>query len=223
MLGIKNFDLELHRNIIENFFKLAQNGKTLPDDTLGHTDGWGIGYYRDGNAEVYKSKNSVLDEKGTFFEKVKLIKKTQILIVHFRKSAWKNTNSPENSHPFKKDNILFAHNGTVYDYKIIQEGRKSALDSEVYFEYIMKNFKNDLTEALKMAVDSIIKKKLKHSSLSCLLTDGNSLYAFREYVSFPEYYTLYETKLFDSYIVSSEAVSSELSWEPLRKNELFKV
>lgn len=218
ILAVKNFDLKLHKNIVETFTELAETGHTLPEDKPGHTDGWGIGYYDGKDAVVFKSGKSITAEKDIFQRKINEIKKSSVLIVHLRKSAWPETNSAKNSHPFKKNNIIFAHNGTIRDYLKIKKTKAPALDSEVYFEYIMSFYKDDVGEALEMASANL--KKSKHSSLTCVISDGKNLYAFREYAKSPDYYTLFLASLRDSKIICSEKIVKTLRWKILRKEKI---
>lgn len=294
IFGIKHFDYTKHKELVENFFKLAEIGKTLKGDRPGHTDGWGIGYYKNGEAVIHKSGGSVIKEKNDFFSTLEKIAYSKVLIVHFRKSAWLGTNGAENSHPFRYKNILehpdfhwdaglgsvrgeesasprgvtvpiksgrqrqagrrkgahallaaklcvnpygsipegdilFAHNGTIYDYKNLLKNIKpknnshfNSLDSEVFFLYIMNFISSGLENAFKKSVSQIIKNN-KHSSLTCIFTDGHTLYAYREYSKSPDYYTLYSAKLGNSGIISSEPVSQKLKWEILRKEKLFRM
>lgn len=229
ILGIKHFDYIKHKELVENFFQLAETGKTLKGDSPGHTDGWGIGYYKNGEAVVHKSGGSVIKEKRNFFAILEKIAHSKVLILHFRKSAWTNTNSAKNSHPFQYKNILFAHNGTIYDYKKllkdIELDNKSTFngfDSEIYFLYIINHLSLGLKNAFKKSV-SQIKKNNKYSSLTSIFTDGRVLYAYREYTKSPDYYTLYSTQLDNSKIISSEPVSEKLKWKILRKGELFSM
>ncbi len=276
ILGIKNFVYLKHKELIENFFSLAETWKVLRGDRKGHTDGWGIGYYESGKAVVRRSGKSVIKERDVFFKTIKKIKSAKVLIVHFRKSAWPGTNSKENSQPFRYKNILehpdfhwdvglggvrgeesaspcgvtvpiksgrqrgvspygsipegdilFAHNGTIYDYKkllkeIAPENRPqpNALDSEIYFHYLIDNLSLDIENAFKKSVNRI-KKKNKHSSLTCIFTDGNTFYAYREYTKSADYYTLYHSEFGNSEIISSEPISPQLKWQILKKGELF--
>jgi len=229
MLGIKHFDYTKHRELVENFFKLAEIGKVPENSNPGHTDGWGIGYYKNDEAVVRKSGGSVIKEKSDFFETLGKIAYSPVLIIHFRKSAWAGTNSPDNSHPFQYKHILFAHNGTIYDYKNLLKDIKpndrlqfAALDSEVFFLYIINNISSGIDHAFKKSVSHIMKNN-RYSSLTCVFTDGCSLYAFREYTKSPDYYTLYYAKLGNSDIISSEPISEKINWEILRKDKLFCV
>ncbi len=238
MLGIKNFDYRKHQGVIEEFFKLAQSGKTLPGDRKGHLDGWGIGYYPGGNhlneqAIVYKSGNSVVEEKDKFFKKLKEITKSKILIVHFRKSAWENTSKAKNAHPFRYKNYLFAHNGTIYDYqhllkmnalasltlsprsRVGEKGWRSGLDSEVFFRFILGAPGDEPTEKIKNAVEEI-KNKRKFSSLTFLFSEGTNLYAYRDYRKSADYYTLYR----NNSLISSQPLPIKSRWEILPKGKI---
>lgn len=230
MLGIKNFDYSKNEELITSFFEIARTGKTLKGDCSGHTDGWGIGYYKNGKANVFKSGNSVLKEKDSYFKTLKKISTSKILIIHFRKSAWSNTNSPENSHPFLWNNFLFAHNGTIYNFrKLLKEikpaykPRACSLDTEVYFRYIISNNGNETGLNVLCFRDTVskIKKNNKYSSLTCLIADGNNLCAYREFTKSPDYYTLFYTKIGNSTIICSELISKNLKWRLLGKSKLF--
>ncbi len=214
---------------MENFFKLAEIGKVPEGSSPGHTDGWGIGHYKNGEAVVLKSGGSVIKEKNDFFSTIEKIAYPKVLVIHFRKSAWPGTNRAENSQPFKNKNILFAHNGTIYDYEKLLKNIKlddrlhfNALDSETYFLHIMNSISLGLENAFKKSV-SQIKKNNRYSSLTCIFTDGNTLYAYREYSKSPDYYTLYSVKLGNSAIISSEPISEKLNWKILRKGKLFRL
>jgi glutamine amidotransferase len=63
MLGLKNFEYGRHKEILENFLTLADAGKVPPGDAPGHRDGWGIGYYQNGQATVHKSGGSIKKAK----------------------------------------------------------------------------------------------------------------------------------------------------------------
>jgi glutamine amidotransferase len=226
ILGIKNFSYNKHIELVENFYKLAHIGKVPPGNKPGHTDGWGIGYYRNSKPVIYKSGGSVIKEKSTFFAHIKNIVSTNILIIHFRKSAWSNTNNTNNSHPFNYNNILFAHNGTIIDYKklykYINNPYFNGLDTETFLQFILRNISSGLESAFKKSVSFIIKNN-KYTSLTCIFSDGEKLYAFREYTKNSNYYTLYYTENNGSVIISSEPISNKLQWLLLKKSKLFAI
>lgn len=229
MLGIKNFDYKKHKNIIQNFFLLAEKGKVPPKNPKGHQDGWGIGWYENGVPKVLKSAKSVVEEKEKFLKQIKEIKETRILIIHFRKSAWKNTNSKKNSHPFKDDKtkIIFAHNGTIKTYqnlfKYINNKNLSCLDSETYFWLLINNYKkiNNLKDAFFETVNEI-KTECDFLSLTCIFSDGKNLYCFRKFTKLPNYYTLYITKKDKSIIICSEKIDDS-KWKLIKPSDFIFV
>ncbi len=230
MLGLTNFIFQRHKKVIENFFELARSGKFLPEDSPGHLDGWGIGFYRNGKVMVHKSGGSILKERREFFEVCRSVKSSNILLLHLRKSSWKDTSRRHHAHPFAIGNTLFVHNGTVRDYKTLRQKivhhppTSRALDSEVYFHYIMEFISLGLAKAFRKATREIISNH-SYSSLTCLFSDGNRLYGFREYTKAPWYYSLYYAFDADTTIVASEPVSPDLRWKMIPRGRLmvFKV
>ncbi len=226
MLGLKNFVFRRHREILENFFKLAESGKNLPGDTPGHLDGWGVGFYKNGKAFVHKSGSSIVKEKREFFEICERVKASRILLLHLRKSSWSGTSKLAHAHPFVVGNILFTHNGTIRDFKALRKRithdppHPEALDSEVYFRYVMNFAPLGLAKAIRKAACHI-KTRHTYSSLTCLFADGNLLYGFREYTKNPWYYSLYYTPDQEATIVASQPVSPDLRWRMLPKGKLF--
>ncbi|OGQ10815.1 MAG: hypothetical protein A2026_21840 [Deltaproteobacteria bacterium RBG_19FT_COMBO_46_12] len=226
MLGLKDFVFRRHREILENFFKLAESGKNLPGDTPGHLDGWGVGFYKNGKAFVHKSGSSIVKEKREFFDICERVKASRILLLHLRKSSWSGTSKLAHAHPFVAGNILFTHNGTIRDFKALRKRithdppHPEALDSEVYFRYVMNFAPLGLAKAIRKAACHI-KTSHTYSSLTCLFADGNLLYGFREYTKNPWYYSLYYTPDQEATIVASQPVSPDLRWRMLPKGKLF--
>jgi predicted glutamine amidotransferase len=224
MVAITNFVFHEHREILKNFLKLARSGKVLPGNTPGHLDGWGMGYYRDGEPVVRKSGHSITEEKEEFYGLCEEVRESDVLLLHLRKSSWAGTSEPAHAHPFAAGRILFAHNGTIYDYARLRDATRNdllspeALDSEVYFHYVLGFLPLGLREAFLRAVRDI-RRDYAFSSLNCLFTDGKSLYAFREYTKHPWYYSLYHAAAGRSGIVASEPVAPKLRWKMLRKGQ----
>jgi glutamine amidotransferase len=227
ILAIKNFDYKTHEQVLLSFFGLSRTGKVPENNTPGHTDGWGIGYYKNNKPILIKSGNSIIDEQKKFFTALKQINKTQNLIVHLRKSAWTGTNTKQNAHPFKSKNIILCHNGTIWDYDTlpgtsVMDGTRKKYDSEVYLDFIMSNYTGDIKPAFEKSV-AYIKKHNKHSSLTCVFSDGKKLFVYRECMKNREwYYTLYKTQLTEgSTLVCSEPIGSNLDWTLLKNNSLI--
>jgi glutamine amidotransferase len=222
ILAITNFDYKLHKPLVDIFFELSSCGKVPENNTPGHLDGWGVGYYSNGKARVIKSGGSIRKEKARFYGAVKRIGKTPVLILHLRKSAWKHTNGKENSHPFIAKNIIFCHNGTILDYKKLKLKHRlsnpGALDSEIYFHYFMDFAVTGVEKGFRECVKTI-KTNNAYTSLTCVFSDGKKLYSYRDFTKRAGYYTLYESKQAGSSFISSEPLGSP-KWKLLKKGKL---
>ncbi|MEN3013345.1 MAG: class II glutamine amidotransferase [Endomicrobiia bacterium] len=229
ILAIKNFSKKKHNNIVNNFIKLALTGKVPKNNPPGHLDGWGVGYYKNTHPELYKSANSILDELDIFNKIIDKINITKILLIHLRKSAWENTNYIDNSHPFLYKNLIFAHNGTIFNYRdlthyinINKTSLRKKLDSEIFFYLIISYFieTKKLETSILKAVNTI-KQHCNYSSLNCVIADGKRVFIYRDYTKEPRYYTLYTAKFGNSTIICSEIIDVNLHWKLLKQNELL--
>lgn len=227
LLGITHYDYHQHQQLLEDFLELAEKGKTLKDDPAGHADGWGIGYFRNGRPCIHKSGKSLLKEITSYRSLLKKIGNSPVLIVHLRKSAWRETTTAKHAHPFEYRNVILAHNGTIRDYQQLATeipkpyaASAAALDTEVYLHYVMSRNVTPLHDTFADAVRHLRKDHV-YSSLTCLFSDGNDLYAYRDYSRYPRYYTLYHAHSAGSDIVSSEQLTDLKSWRLLTRTKLF--
>ncbi len=227
MIGIRNYSRREHGALLENFTLLAEKGKVPPGAAPGHHDGWGIGYFRRGRAVLHKSASSILRDKEDFRSLIREADGSPSLILHLRKSAWPHTTAPEHAHPFLYDNFLFAHNGTITDYKSLlpflkfdTTGAGHALDTEIFFRFIMSHPQPGTGTALKHAAGHVLRENA-FTSLNCLLAGEKCLLAYRQYSRNPSYYSLYHARAGASAIVCSEPADKSLSWKMLRKGRLL--
>lgn len=228
LFGVTNFEYSSHHHLVENFCELARSGTVMAGDPPGHEDGWGMAYYEDGRSIIAKSGGNLLNERDRVIEILQRVVRTPVLILHLRKSAWKDTSCTRHAHPFHHDKVVFAHNGTVYDYeKLLPDIRISglgedALDTEVFFYHFMTGRSRGLGRAFLDTV-STIKKRCRFSALNCLFSDGTKLFAYRDFSKEPEYYTLYKACSDSSYLVSSQPLDEKLAWEPMGKGEFLEL
>ena len=221
LLGIKYFDFDAHKELVENFFTLSEKGKGYMGSSAGHKDGWGIGYYKEGKPCIYKSGASVVKEKDAYFAKLKEASGTENLIVHLRKSAWDGTTNARHAHPFALGNTLLAHNGTIDDYwKAIQVDQNKIKDTEAFLMLMTGYSTEGLEAAFAHAVDDI-KKKCLYSALNMLISDGTNIYAYRNFTSQPDYYTLFRTKMDRSTVFCSEQINPNAAWENMDPDKLY--
>jgi len=223
LLGITNFDFERHQELVQRFCDLAAIGRVMAGDPPGHGDGWGLAYYVDGNLVVDKSGGNLLEERDRVIGALQRARTSPVVILHLRKSAWKDTSSTRHAHPFHYGNVAFVHNGVVYGYQNLLPDlaipvSEDALDTEVFFYHFMSAGGRDLGEAFLGTV-SLIKREYTFSALNCLFSEGVKLYAYRDYSKEPDYYSLYRAQAEESFIVSSEPLDQGLQWEMMAKEE----
>ena len=173
----------------------------LPFKELGNKnpDGLGIGYYKDSIAKIFKEPISTI-ESNQFDQKTQDIY-SKILISHVRKASH-GINKTENTHPFKYNNWLFAHNGSIDIRANLLERLhpkfekliKGETDSEVFFYWLMQNIEeqNNLIDGIKEGISYIqLNRGNKTTSLNFILINGKELIALRKAFLKIEKYSLY--------------------------------
>ncbi|MFQ5617213.1 MAG: class II glutamine amidotransferase [Anaerolineales bacterium] len=228
VLGITQFNLEQHRPIVERFCELAHTGMVMEEDPPGHEDGWGLAFYRDGELAVHKSGLSLLDERNTLYSILDEAQTSPVMILHLRKSAWADTSNTRHAHPFFRGNSVFFHNGVVYDYQglVADKGLPGlpadARDTEVFFYHVMSGKAQDLGEKFLDSA-ATIKQKHRFSALNCLFSDGERLFAYRDYAKEEDYYSLYKARSGNSCLISSEPLDENMEWEMMAQEEFLAI
>jgi predicted glutamine amidotransferase len=229
LLGITNFEYGTHRAVVEAFCGLAGGGAVMAGDPPGHADGWGMAYYRDGRLAVCKSGLSLLEEADRVHDALSRVGSSPVVILHLRKSAWKDTSSTRHAHPFQIDNVAFAHNGVLHDYRqllpeITVPGLgDDALDTEVWFYGFMSARSRGLGQAFLDTLSRIKAEGYRFSALNCLFSDGRRLFAYRDYSKEPDYYSLYKALAGSSCVICSEPLVPDLQWEMMGKGEFLEI
>lgn len=165
---------------------------------IKNPDGWGIGYYQNDNAIVFKEPISTINS-SQFYQKAKHIY-SSILISHVRKST-QGVKKKENTHPFNSGNWIFAHNGNIDIKELIKEQLlhkyinciKGETDSEIFFFWLIQNmveygFIKGIKKAIKFIEDN---RGDSTSSLNFLLTNGEKIYALRKAFNNTTFYSLF--------------------------------
>ena len=228
LLGITNFDYCRHESLVQNFWGLARTGTVMAGDPPGHADGWGLAFYQGGKLVVRKSGRNLLDETDQVTGLLRGVGRAPVMILHLRKSAWSDSSSTRHAHPFNLGNTVFAHNGTVYDYRKLLPGitlpglGADALDTEVFFYFFMSARSLGLGRAFLDSV-SFVKQHCNYSALNCLFSDGAKLFAYRDYAKEPDYYTLYKSRSESSGIVASQPLDEQLYWEAMDRGEFLEI
>jgi len=228
VLGITQFDFSRHKTIVARFCELARSGIVMAGDPPGHLDGWGLAFYDAGQLVVHKSGHSLLEEADQVTDLLAAVQRSPLMILHLRKSAWANTSNTRHAHPFHRGNTVFFHNGVVYDYQsllpaIIDPGLAAdARDTEVFFYHVLSGNHPDLGQAFLDSVTTI-KHHNRYSALNCLFSEGEHLYAYRDYAKEPDYYTLYKAFSSSSWLICSEPLDDTVRWQMMDQEEFLVI
>jgi predicted glutamine amidotransferase len=156
-------------------------------------------------------------------EGVEALRPRGVVVAHLRKASLGSV-SKENTQPFIHDQWAFAHNGTIHDFqKPVPLRLQGTTDSERYFKAILGAMERGLPFRDALAeVTSWIRSTHSFTSLTLLMSDGYSLYGYREFADLPEYYTLYYARRDDAVVFSQEPLD-EGPWRLMENRQLLTV
>ncbi len=95
-----------HHSLVE-----AENALRI--QSRAHPDGWGLGYYEDAVPRLYKGVTPAFEDES--YSDLCETLSSNTVIAHVRQATVGEV-SEVNTHPFRHENWLFAHNGTVYGF-----------------------------------------------------------------------------------------------------------
>ena len=162
--------------------------------------GWGVGCYPDGGraANIFKEAKPGYESLLAAFLSSHLPLRSSTFLAHIRKAS-RGSVTFANCHPFSRHykalEYLFVHNGTMNKELLKSKGRYRPLgqtDSELAFCSLMGRI-----EALKIypvikgkyvgytqeqfdAIYKILREINQAGSLACILTDGQTMFAYRD-------------------------------------------
>lgn len=179
-------------------FSLDTGAKTIRHLSAKNPDGWGMGWYE--NGEACRHRETIQAAESSTFRQMAQRRLSAISIVHVRTRSVKNQRPTESDcHPFAHGKKwLFAHNGTLNNHGNLREelneshakAIEGATDSEVYFHWILQNIaqhNGSVEDGLRAALPRVKAK----TGLNFLLSDGESLFAYRNAAKTPEDYSLF--------------------------------
>ncbi|MCM8789383.1 MAG: class II glutamine amidotransferase [Candidatus Omnitrophica bacterium] len=224
-------------------FSMLEASNRFKDQGRDNPNGWGVGWYENGISRLEKYSGSAF-KSGRFDSLVKELE-SRIIIAHVRLASVGKSDNINNAHPFLYKNWLFAHNGTIWGYKQIQEMlvapynehfTSEPIDSEIYFRFLIQNIEKEgnRIDGIRNAVKKIIPYA---SGANFILTDGKYLYGFRygNKLNFlfrepsllnstsKETGALIESKRLEgekAVLIASERLTDE-DWEELQNGELL--
>jgi predicted glutamine amidotransferase len=169
-------------------FSLHEAPRSLAVLSAEHADGWGLAVHCDGNGwDLHR--NPVRAGDCDRFRELAAAARGELLVAHIRK----RTVGPigeENTHPFRRGSLVFAHNGTIagialFEAKTSEARRKEIVgqtDSERFFAWLLTKLDelghDRIDEALTVAVEEALQEP-QLGAANFLFSDGRSLWAFR--------------------------------------------
>lgn len=156
-----------------------------------HPDGWGIAFYPDESAQVFKEPVKAGESALSNFLKDYKGAHSKIIIGHVRKASV-GSNFHKNTHPFQREvdgkDYVMAHNGTLKDFR---EGLSltyfhpvGETDSEHAFCHILDRIlKNRIREWKKSDFKWLlgaIAKINQYGTFNTLFSNGEYLFAYRD-------------------------------------------
>jgi len=180
LLGM-SFNLAVNPKI--SFKGFQQRGENNPD-------GWGIAFYPDESAQIFKEPVEANKSNLANFLNGYSGIKSNIFIAHVRRTSV-GKNSHKNTHPFCREldgkEYLFAHNGTICNFNKLNLGKFNPIgktDSEYIFCHLLdfiqkkgiKNWNMGDIQCLEEETREINKK----GTLNCFFTDGKYLFCYHD-------------------------------------------
>ncbi len=195
-------------DLLLTFRQLAITGKST--DGKGHRDGWGIGWYTNGNDCHLSKKAECASTSDLYMNTVKKVARDHatFFLAHLRKASPGTPVTDKETHPFQSDNLLFCHNGTIKKWDDQPLGED--LDTLLFFRKIQET-------SIERAINHF--RRFKYTSLTCLLTDGRTIWAYRGFREKEDYYTLYYLKTEEFVLFCSEPIIQG-EWVLLNNGEL---
>ena len=191
---------------LKEFRRLAEEGKAPPGAVLGHKDGWGIICYAKSIPKELgrRTGNAMVDELYVSASKEAARLRPRILVAHLRKASPGMEISLENTQPLQRGSWSFAHNGTIWSPTFRRSSGHS--DSVIFFEKLLENIQRqsdsdtmdqkilkEVKQLRKIIVDNPDSKGRTYTSVTFILSDGNSLWILRDYSDDrdEDYYTMH--------------------------------
>jgi predicted glutamine amidotransferase len=216
----------LPEGLLTQFRRLSHEGNVPPKAAPGHVSGWGVFASDFGSSALhYRSRRDAWDDPSfdVVSEVVDDLSGARTFMVHLRKASV-GSPSAVNSHPFVVDGRVFMHNGSIKGLSSSFSASRMPVgqtDSEKFFLVLLDSLGD---KEMPAALGEVLPKleATDYSSLTFIMQDGPSLYAYRHFARYEDYYTLYYAQTRGSVLFSSEPLTSKLDWHPIGNRELIR-
>lgn len=181
---------------LKEFRRVSKLGATppVPNINRGHTEGWGLVAYKDGDTVYEKKRKAFAFKDPEFLYSIPrlAIRHPDIVMAHVRKMTYGMLAS-RNNHPFVFGPYSFAHNGSVDTTEKLplksyfKESIKGTTDSERLFAYFLQLLyakkKRSVAEVRSCfkALISYIHKHHDYTAMNLVLSDSTHLWIYRDF------------------------------------------
>ncbi len=223
----------VYYDLFEEFADLAEKGNTSSGspDRRGHRDGWGLVLFRNGRLEAQARGTGSAQGDPSYAKAAWRIAKRNaereagerlIVIGHVRRASKGMPVGTQWSHPFVETRDgrtwAFAHNGGIEHFPFRAD--EGLIDSQRLFRILLGSLDGPGPDAVAAAVRTTVEDVRReydgYSGLNLLFTEGERLYAFREYSKQAGYYTLFYDDLGEAVVVCSQPILT------MRENAIAK-
>jgi glutamine amidotransferase len=165
--------------VAAQFWLLGATDSML-DQSYRNPDGTGLAHYV--GPKLVVEKHPIAAHEDREFAAEARSAHSHLFVAHVR-HATRGEPRPENTQPFSRGNLVFAHNGTVDGLEDLPGSLGLFLgntDSERYFALLHHHIREarDTITGIRKTI-RWVKDNCTYSSLNFLLADGDSLYALR--------------------------------------------
>jgi predicted glutamine amidotransferase len=216
-------------DLLLKFRCLSACGNVRTGARLGHEDGWGILSYRDNSPKYLGRSPEPAWKNGEYAAACERIANTdRVVLAHLRKASSGDV-SLESTQPLVSGKWSFGHNGTVYSPRFNTGGAQS--ESRVVLDKLVSAIEKSGPTPIERVITKNVarireeiqrepdKKGRTYSSLTFMLSDGESLYVLRDFTEEEDYYTMYYFELPGGAIFCQEKIWSA-PWKPLGNRKL---
>ncbi len=159
-------------------------------------DGWGLAFYPDKSARIFKEPIIATESLLSDFIKKYHEIKSRIIIGHVRLTSV-GTVCYENTHPFSRElngrEFVFAHNGTIFNWNRLELGRFKPIgetDSEHIFCYLLSKIEEKKIKEWNRENFEWLNKMLleinSYGSFNCIFSEGKFLFCYHDLNGFKE-------------------------------------
>jgi predicted glutamine amidotransferase len=206
-----------------------------------HSDGWGLAWY-DAQDRLRLDQTPEAAYASAAFATRSRSVCADALIAHLRKATPGLAVTQENTHPFIRAGVAFAHNGSVEPVREIEAliaprlrgSIAGATDSERYFLALLSALDGSSpVEAFRTAF-RLMRERLRYTSLNCLLLTPDVLYAVcyydphhpqvqRRFAMDPAYADVSYRVTPDAVVVGSSGWQQGSGWQLLGNGQMLVI